>query len=50
MELIQIKEKHSELEKLKNTFVRRATEFLANYFANLVDLMLNDKSYFSQVL
>ncbi|XP_074273552.1 exocyst complex component SEC3A-like [Silene latifolia] len=43
-----VKEKKSELEKLKSTFVRRATEFLRNYFASLVDFMINDKSYFSQ--
>ena len=38
-----------ELEKLKTTFVRRASEFLRNYFASLVDFMISDKSYFSQV-
>ncbi|ONK74607.1 uncharacterized protein A4U43_C03F8230 [Asparagus officinalis] len=43
-----VREKRAELEKLKNTFVRRASEFLRNYFASLVDFMINDKSYFSQ--
>lgn len=48
--LLQVKEKKAELEKMKSTFVRRATEFLRNYFASLVDFMISDKSYFSQVL
>ncbi|GFS46522.1 exocyst complex component sec3A [Actinidia rufa] len=43
-----VKEKRTELEKLKATFVRRASEFLKNYFASLVDFMISDKSYFSQ--
>ncbi|XP_047337630.1 exocyst complex component SEC3A-like [Impatiens glandulifera] len=43
-----VKEKRAELVKLKNTFVRRASEFLKNYFASLVDFMISDKSYFSQ--
>ncbi|KAL5715080.1 Exocyst complex component S3A [Ranunculus cassubicifolius] len=43
-----VKEKRSELEKLKTTFVRRASEFLRNYFSSLVDFMISDKSYFSQ--
>ncbi|KAJ7958079.1 exocyst complex component sec3A [Quillaja saponaria] len=43
-----VKEKQAELEKLKSTFVRRASEFLRNYFASLVDFMISDKSYFSQ--
>ncbi|CAL5383636.1 unnamed protein product [Camellia sinensis] len=43
-----VKEKRAELEKLKTTFVRRASEFLKNYFASLVDFMISDKSYFSQ--
>ncbi|OWM80790.1 hypothetical protein CDL15_Pgr006820 [Punica granatum] len=43
-----VKEKKVEFEKLKSTFVRRATEFLRNYFASLVDFMVSDKSYFSQ--
>jgi len=43
-----VKEKRAELEKLKSTFVRRASEFLKNYFASLVDFMISDKSYFSQ--
>ncbi|RVX15155.1 Exocyst complex component SEC3A [Vitis vinifera] len=45
---IVVKEKRAELEKLKTTFVRRASEFLRNYFASLVDFMISDKSYFSQ--
>ncbi|CAN1273656.1 Exocyst complex component SEC3A [Linum perenne] len=43
-----VREKRAELEKLKATFVRRASEFLRNYFASLVDFMISDKSYFSQ--
>ncbi|KAJ0961071.1 hypothetical protein J5N97_000972 [Dioscorea zingiberensis] len=43
-----VKDKRAELEKLKSTFVRRASEFLRNYFASLVDFMISDKSYFSQ--
>ncbi|CAK9171754.1 unnamed protein product [Ilex paraguariensis] len=43
-----VREKRAELEKLKTTFVRRASEFLRNYFASLVDFMISDKSYFSQ--
>ncbi|WCJ35321.1 exocyst complex component sec3A [Euphorbia peplus] len=46
--VLQVKEKRAELEKLKITFVRRASEFLRNYFASLVDFMISDKSYFSQ--
>lgn len=49
-EFLQVKEKRAELEKLKTTFVRRASEFLRNYFASLVDFMISDKSYFSQVI
>ncbi|KAJ8467007.1 hypothetical protein OPV22_029559 [Ensete ventricosum] len=43
-----IKEKRAELVLIKCTFVRRASEFLRNYFPGLVDIMLNDKNYFSQ--
>ncbi|XP_054797116.1 exocyst complex component SEC3A-like isoform X3 [Prosopis cineraria] len=43
-----VKDRRAELEKLKSIFVRRASEFLTNYFASLVDFMINDKSYFSQ--
>ncbi|GAB4858239.1 Exocyst complex component S3A [Ancistrocladus abbreviatus] len=43
-----VKEKKAELEKLKSTFVRRASEFLRNYFTSLVDFMINDKTSFSQ--
>ncbi|XP_024973456.1 exocyst complex component SEC3A-like isoform X1 [Cynara cardunculus var. scolymus] len=45
-----VREKRAELDKLKTTFVRRASEFLRNYFASLVDFMISDKSYFSQDL
>lgn len=48
--LKQVREKRAELDKLKTTFVRRASEFLESYFARLVDFMVTDKSYFSQVL
>lgn len=48
-QIIQVRERRAELEKLKSTFVRRASEFLRNYFASLVDFMISDKSYFSQV-
>ncbi|KAH1064941.1 hypothetical protein J1N35_029928 [Gossypium stocksii] len=43
-----VKEKRAELEKLKATFVRKASGFLKKYFANLVDSMMSDKNYFSQ--
>ncbi|KAF8377471.1 hypothetical protein HHK36_030849 [Tetracentron sinense] len=43
-----VKDKRMELEKLKTTFVRRASEFLRSYFASLVDFMISEKSYFSQ--
>ncbi|CAA0841770.1 Exocyst complex component SEC3A [Striga hermonthica] len=43
-----VREKRAELDMLKNTFVKRAIEFLRNYFASLVDFMISDKSYFSQ--
>ncbi|KAH6559562.1 hypothetical protein KP509_1Z003000 [Ceratopteris richardii] len=43
-----VKDKRAELFKLKTTFVKRASEFLRNYFTSLVDFMVNDKSYFSQ--
>jgi hypothetical protein len=46
---LQVKDKRAELEKLKATFVRRASDFLRSYFSNLVDFMISDKSYFSQV-
>lgn len=48
-ENLQVKEKWAELDRLKNTFAKRASEFLRNYFASLVDFMISDKSYFSQV-
>ncbi|XP_047947561.1 exocyst complex component SEC3A-like isoform X4 [Salvia hispanica] len=44
-----VKEKHSELENMKSTYAQRACEFLKKYFTGLVDFMLNDKTYFSQV-
>ncbi|XP_019417621.1 PREDICTED: exocyst complex component SEC3A-like isoform X2 [Lupinus angustifolius] len=43
-----VKEKRGELQILKSTFVRKASEFLRNYFASFIDFMMNDKSYFSQ--
>ncbi|KAG8377709.1 hypothetical protein BUALT_Bualt08G0061000 [Buddleja alternifolia] len=43
-----IREKRAELDMLKLTFVKRASEFLRNYFSSLVDFMISDKSYFSQ--
>ncbi|XP_016575798.1 exocyst complex component SEC3A isoform X2 [Capsicum annuum] len=43
-----VKEKRAEVDKLKTTFVRRASEFLRTYFSSLVDFMMSDKSYFSQ--
>ncbi|CAM6085191.1 unnamed protein product [Calypogeia fissa] len=43
-----VRDKRAELEKLKTTFVRRASDFLRNYFASVVDFMISDKSYFSQ--
>ncbi|KAK6115414.1 hypothetical protein DH2020_007683 [Rehmannia glutinosa] len=46
--LRSVREKRAELDKLKTTFVKRASEFLKNYFASLVDFMISDKSYFSQ--
>jgi hypothetical protein len=46
---IQVREKRAEFVLLKCTFVRRASEFLRNYFPSLIDSMLNDKGNFSQV-
>lgn len=43
-----VKEKRLELEKLKATFVRRASDFLRKYFSSVVDFMISDKTYFSQ--
>ncbi|CAI0558742.1 unnamed protein product [Linum tenue] len=43
-----VREKRGELLILRATFVRRASEFLRNYFASLVDFMISDKNYFSQ--
>lgn len=48
--MLQVKEKRAELQILRSTFVQRASEFLRICFANLVDFMLSDKNYFSQVL
>ncbi|KAL8470622.1 hypothetical protein ACS0TY_033248 [Phlomoides rotata] len=44
----QVREKRGELDKLRNNFVKKASEFLRNYFTSLVDFMISDKSYFSQ--
>uniref|UniRef100_A0ACD5W9E5 Uncharacterized protein n=1 Tax=Avena sativa TaxID=4498 RepID=A0ACD5W9E5_AVESA len=43
-----VREKRAEFVLLKCTFVRRAAEFLRNYFPSLIDSMLNDKDNFSQ--
>ncbi|KAG9150381.1 hypothetical protein Leryth_014560 [Lithospermum erythrorhizon] len=43
-----VREKRSELDKLKTAYVQRAAEFLKRFFSSLVDFMLNDKSFFSQ--
>lgn len=43
-----VKDKRIELEKLKSTFVRRASDFLRKYFSSVVDFMISDKTYFSQ--
>uniref|UniRef100_A0A0E0R6Y7 Exocyst complex component Sec3 PIP2-binding N-terminal domain-containing protein n=1 Tax=Oryza rufipogon TaxID=4529 RepID=A0A0E0R6Y7_ORYRU len=45
---IYVREKRAEFVLLKCTFVRRASEFLRNYFPSLIDFMLNDKGNFSQ--
>ena len=47
--IIKVREKRAEFVLLKCTFVRRASEFLRNYFPSLIDSMLNDKANFSQV-
>jgi len=46
--IIKVREKRAEFVLLKCTFVRRASEFLRNYFPSLIDSMLNDKANFSQ--
>ncbi|KAF8775130.1 hypothetical protein HU200_004941 [Digitaria exilis] len=46
-DIASVREKKAELEKLKTTFVRRASEFLRNYFSSC-GLLISDKSYFSQ--
>lgn len=46
---IQVKERRGELEILKSNFIHGASAYLRNYFADLVDTMLDDKNYFSQV-
>ncbi|CAM0875014.1 unnamed protein product [Alopecurus aequalis] len=43
-----VREKRAEFVLLKCTFVRRAAEFLRNYFPSLIESMLNDKGNFSQ--
>ncbi|CAN6371729.1 unnamed protein product [Urochloa humidicola] len=48
VKLRAVKEKRAEFVLLKCTFVRRASEFLRNYFPSLIDSMLNDKGNFSQ--
>jgi hypothetical protein len=46
----QVREKRAEFILLRCTFVRRASEFLTQYFPTLIDYMINDQSNFSQVL
>lgn len=46
---MQVKEKRAQLEKLRSTFARRASEYLRNYFDMMVEFMLNEKSFFSEV-
>ncbi|TKW00418.1 hypothetical protein SEVIR_8G107200v4 [Setaria viridis] len=48
VKLRAVREKRAEFVLLKCTFVRRASEFLRNYFPSLIDSMLNDKGNFSQ--
>ncbi|PNT63723.1 hypothetical protein BRADI_4g20338v3 [Brachypodium distachyon] len=48
VKLRAVREKRAEFVLLKCTFVRRASEFLRNYFPGLIDFMLNDKGNFSQ--
>ncbi|GMH18402.1 hypothetical protein Nepgr_020243 [Nepenthes gracilis] len=43
-----VREKKAELENLKSTFVRRASEFLIKFFASSVDFIISDRSFFSQ--
>ncbi|KAK4277998.1 hypothetical protein QN277_015904 [Acacia crassicarpa] len=42
-----VRDKRAELESLKSNFVRRASDFLTNYFHALVDFLIND-TYNSQ--
>ncbi|KAI9113343.1 hypothetical protein K1719_015868 [Acacia pycnantha] len=42
-----VRDRRAELENLKSTFVRRASDFLTNYFETYVDFMIND-TYNSQ--
>ncbi|OQU83313.1 hypothetical protein SORBI_3005G106700 [Sorghum bicolor] len=48
VKLRAVREKRAEFVLLKCTFVRRASEFLRNYFPSLIDSMLNDKGNFSE--
>ncbi|KAL7603402.1 hypothetical protein Lser_V15G18780 [Lactuca serriola] len=43
-----VREKRAELDIIKLTFARKACQYLRDYFANSVDSMMNDKSFFSQ--
>lgn len=47
--LVQVKERRAQLEKLRVTFARRASEYLRNYFDTMVDFLINEKSFFSEV-
>ncbi|KAK3118552.1 hypothetical protein QOZ80_9BG0701350 [Eleusine coracana subsp. coracana] len=48
VKLRAVREKRAEFVLLKCTFVRRASEFLRNYFPGLIDSMLNEKNNISQ--
>ncbi|KAI3777425.1 hypothetical protein L1987_47225 [Smallanthus sonchifolius] len=43
-----VKEKRAELDIIKLTFVRKACEFLRDYFVKLVDSLMSDKRNFSR--
>ncbi|XP_076939859.1 exocyst complex component SEC3A-like isoform X2 [Bidens hawaiensis] len=43
-----VKEKRAELDIIKLTFVRKACEFLRDFFVNMVDSLMSDKRNFTQ--
>ncbi|KAJ3677628.1 hypothetical protein LUZ60_003352 [Juncus effusus] len=43
-----VREKRAEFILLRCTFVRRASEFLREYFPSVIDFMIQDRSNFSQ--